>query len=157
MIALGATIPTQPPIACKKRKAINTSTDFVNTQPMVAAIYNSNPTYNGIFLPNLSNKGPHTTWPIQIPIKKLDKEYDTISMDVCRSVAMAGKPGRYISIENGPSAESKPSIKITVVRFFAFIPEIVVLIKCKNIFSLADIGYFLKRNTNLFIVQIAFG
>jgi len=74
MIALGATIPTQPPMACKKRNAINISTDFVNTQPMVATMYNNSPAYKGIFLPNLSNNGPHNTCPIQTPIKKLDKE-----------------------------------------------------------------------------------
>jgi hypothetical protein len=73
-MARGATMLTHPPMACKKRNAINTSTEWVNTQPMVAAMYNSMPVYKGIFLPYLSSSGPHNTWPIHTPIKKLDKE-----------------------------------------------------------------------------------
>lgn len=42
-------------------------------------------------------------------------------MDVFRSVAIAGKPGRYMSIENGAIADRNPSIKMIVVLFFEFI------------------------------------
>ena len=65
-----------------------------------------------------------------------------MSTEVCRSFAIAGKPGRYISIENGPIAESKPSIKIIPDRFFISILVIIVLIDCKNIFSLAGSNFF---------------
>jgi hypothetical protein len=39
-------------------------------------------------------------------------------MEVCRSFAMAGKPGKYMSIEKGAMADRKPSIKIMIVLFF---------------------------------------
>jgi hypothetical protein len=31
---------------------------------------------------------------------------------VCKSAAMAGKPGKYMSIENGPIADSSPNISM---------------------------------------------
>ena len=36
---------------------------------------------------------------------------------VLKSSAMAGKPGKYISIANGAMADSDPRISITTVRF----------------------------------------
>jgi len=35
-------------------------------------------------------------------------------------LAMAGNPGRYISIENGPMAESNPNIRMRTKRFEFF-------------------------------------
>jgi hypothetical protein len=49
---------------------------------------------------------------MQTPTKKLAREYDTMSTEVSRSSAMAGKPGKYISMENGPIAESNPRINM---------------------------------------------
>jgi hypothetical protein len=53
-----------------------------------------------------------------MPIKKLDKEYPTTSTVVPKSFAIAGKPGRYISMEKGPIADNNPRIKTNVNRFF---------------------------------------
>ncbi len=44
-----------------------------------------------------------------MPIKKLDSERETCATVVLRSLAIAGKPGKYISIENGPIADSIPN------------------------------------------------
>jgi len=44
-------------------------------------------------------------------MKKLDKESEIVATVVSRSFAMSGNPGRYMSIENGPIAESNPKIK----------------------------------------------
>lgn len=43
-----------------------------------------------------------------MPIKKLDSERETCAIVVSRSLAIAGKPGKYISIENGPMADNMP-------------------------------------------------
>ncbi len=42
-----------------------------------------------------------------MPIKKLESESDTLEIVVFRLLAIAGKPGRYISTENGPIADNK--------------------------------------------------
>src|ERR1700754_3283865 len=47
-----------------------------------------------------------------MPIKKLDRESVTSATVVFRDAAMAGKPGRYMSMEKGPMAESNPRIRI---------------------------------------------
>ena len=73
-------------------------------------IYNTSPTYKGFFLPNLSSKGPYNNWPAASPVKKLDKESETCAVVVWNDFAIAVKPGKYISIENGPSAVSEPSM-----------------------------------------------
>ena len=77
--------------------------------------------YKGFFLPNLSSSGPYNNCPKAIPIKKLDNEREMCATVVCRSLAIAGNPGRYISIENGPMAESSPRMSIVKNLFFPFI------------------------------------
>src|SRR5882757_6795045 len=47
-----------------------------------------------------------------MPIKKLDRESVTSATVVFRDAAMAGKPGRYMSMEKGPMAESNPRIRM---------------------------------------------
>jgi hypothetical protein len=43
---------------------------------------------------------------------------------VCRLAAMVGKPGKYISMEKGPMAESNPKINMSKDRFLiGFIGE----------------------------------
>ena len=77
--------------------------------------------YNGLFLPNLSSNGPYNNCPTEMPIKKLERESATRATVVCRSAAIAGNPGKYISIEKGPIAESIPSITIIKNLFLPFI------------------------------------
>lgn len=76
--------------------------------------------YNGIFLPNLSSKGPYNNCPIETPMKKLETESDTFEIVVARSSAMAGKPGKYMSIENGPNADKSPNVRIAKNLCFPF-------------------------------------
>ena len=47
-----------------------------------------------------------------MPIKKLESERPIFATVVCKSAAIAGKPGKYISIENGPIADNIPNISI---------------------------------------------
>jgi len=47
-----------------------------------------------------------------MPIKKLDSDKETFSVVVCNDFAIAGKPGKYISIEKGANAVKEPSISI---------------------------------------------
>ena len=70
------------------------------------------PKYNGFFLPNLSNNGPYNNCPAEMPIKKVDKDNDTLGTSVFKSVAIALNPGRYMSIENGAKAANEPKIRI---------------------------------------------
>jgi hypothetical protein len=53
-----------------------------------------------------------------MPIKKLDKDKEILDTVVPRLLAMSGNPGRYISIENGPTAVSKPKVSRSINLFF---------------------------------------
>lgn len=59
-----------------------------------------------------------------MPIKKLDSERETCATVVFRSLAIAGKPGKYISIENGPIAESIPNTSIRKNLLLPFMLQI---------------------------------
>jgi hypothetical protein len=73
--------------------------------------------YNGFFLPKRSSNGPYSNCPKDIPMKKLLKDKETFETEVARSCAIAGKPGRYMSIEKGLSAVRLPKIRITEIYF----------------------------------------
>ena len=47
-------------------------------------------------------------------MKKLERESDTCATVVLRCAAIAGKPGKYISIEKGPMADKTPRIRISL-------------------------------------------
>jgi hypothetical protein len=47
-----------------------------------------------------------------MPIKKLDSDSITCATVVCNPFAIAGKAGRYISMEKGPMAESNPRMRM---------------------------------------------
>jgi hypothetical protein len=90
---------------------MRTSIEVVKKHPIEVKIYRVNPIYKGFFRPNLSSNGPYNSCPTDMPIKKLDNESETCAVVVCNDLAIAGKPGRYISIENGPIAVSAPNIR----------------------------------------------
>ena len=47
-----------------------------------------------------------------MPIKNPESDKETLATVVCRSFAIAGKPGRYMSMENGPNAVREPNNRI---------------------------------------------
>lgn len=49
---------------------------------------------------------------MEMPMKKLDSDNITRATVVFNPVAMAGKAGRYISIEKGPMAVSSPRMRM---------------------------------------------
>ena len=111
-IALEATIPTQPPNAWKNLNRIKVSTDIAVAQANEEIAYKLKPKYKGILRPNLSNKGPYNNCPMDIPIKKEDKDNVTVATVVFNPVAIDGNAGKYISIDKGPIADIKPNINI---------------------------------------------
>jgi hypothetical protein len=56
--------------------------------------------------------GPYNSCPTDIPMKKLDKDNVTRATDVCKLLAISGKAGKYMSIDNGPIAVRKPNIRM---------------------------------------------
>ena len=68
--------------------------------------------YNGLLRPYLSSKGPYNNCPNEMPTKKLESERPILATVVCRSPAIAGKPGKYMSIEKGLIVESAPRIRM---------------------------------------------
>ena len=87
-------------------------------QPIDAIKYAQRPIYKGLLRPYLSSKGPYNIWPKEIPIKKLESDKEILATVVCKSAAIEGKPGRYMSIENGPIADKRPRIRINLNFFF---------------------------------------
>jgi hypothetical protein len=59
-----------------------------------------------------------------MPIKKLDSESETWATVVLRSLAIAGKPGKYISIENGPIADNIPKTSMRKNLLLPFMLQI---------------------------------
>ncbi|GEO11425.1 hypothetical protein SAE01_39210 [Segetibacter aerophilus] len=113
-IALDATMPEQLPRACSNRSHINWSAEVAIVQPTEAMKYAVNPKYKGLFRPYRSSNGPYNICPNEIPMKKLESDNEIFATVVCRSAAIEGNPGRYISIENGPIADKRPNIKISL-------------------------------------------
>jgi hypothetical protein len=98
-IALAATIPTQPPIAWKSLNTIKLFTEPEKAQPTEAKKKRQSPAYKGGFLPKRSSNGPYNNCPAEIPIKKLERDNVTSEIVLCKSFAIAGNAGRYISID----------------------------------------------------------
>ena len=80
-----------------------------------------------------------------MPIKKLESDKAIFATVVCRSSAIAGKPGKYISIENGPMAVNIPNINISFVFLLLFITTIV-----NTIWEIMVNGYFVGGKTACF-------
>ena len=55
--------------------------------------------------------------PIEIPIKKDERDNITEETDVFNPFAISGKAGKYISIDNGPIAVKSPNINIRELCF----------------------------------------
>jgi hypothetical protein len=91
-------------------------------QPTEAIKYADKPMYKGFLRPYLSNKGPYNIWPNEIPIKKLESDSEILATVVFKSAAIEGKPGKYISIENGPIADKRPKITISLNFSLPFMP-----------------------------------
>lgn len=96
------------------------SADVAKAQPIDANKYMVSPAYKGFLRPYLSSKGPYNNCPNEIPIKKLDSERETCATVVFKSAAIAGNPGKYISIEKGPMADIIPRITINKNFFLPF-------------------------------------
>ena len=56
--------------------------------------------------------GPYINCPRAIPTKKDESESATRLTVVSMEVAMAGNPGRYMSMENGTTAVKRPSMRM---------------------------------------------
>ena len=54
---------------------------------------------------------------------------DTLATEVCKSLPICAKPGKYISIENGPRAVKEPKISINLMYFIFVILMAVSRIK----------------------------
>ena len=77
-----------------------------------------------------------------MPMKNPLSDKDTFAADVAKSVAMAGKPGKYISMEKGLSAVRLPKIRIKEIYLDLVILMLVSIIlkNGKIAFGLAKIG-----------------
>jgi hypothetical protein len=104
-------------------------TDWANAQPTEARKKRLSPAYKGFFLPKRSSKGPYKSCPAEMPMKKLESESVILDTVVCKLVAMAGKAGRYISIDSGAMAVRSPIIRITLKLKFIFLSAIPAAVK----------------------------
>lgn len=129
-IAMAATEAAQQPMACTNLITINWLMSVTNKHDTDVKTNRAKPKNKGFFLPNLSNNGPYNSCPAEIPIKKLANDNDTLDTSVFKSLAIALKPGKYISIEKGDNAASEPKINISKKDFdFAIFFEGAKMIK----------------------------
>ena len=66
-----------------------------------------------VLRPTMSETGPYTSWPAPIAMKKAIRLAWTCAVVAPRLRPMAGKAGKYISVANGPTAESSPRTRAT--------------------------------------------
>ena len=118
-MAIAATPATQLPIACTNRRPISASISPAKKQPTDAMMYTAKPAYKGGLRPKRSNNGPYNSCPPANPIKKLESESATFAVVVFNDRAMLGKPGKYMSIENGDNAVKAPNI--STVKKYCFL------------------------------------
>jgi hypothetical protein len=91
---------------------IKVSTDIAVAHAIAEIEYNPKPKYKGVLRPYLSKSGPYNNWPTEIPTKKDDNDNITFETVVFKFLAILGKAGRYISMDNGPIDVSNPKIRI---------------------------------------------
>ena len=58
-----------------------------------------------IFLPYLSEMGPPNTWPIENPIRNIDKDNSIFSILTLKAFAISGIDGRYVSTPIGATED----------------------------------------------------
>ncbi len=68
-MAIDSTIPAEAARPSTKRKAVNTSTDWTNTMPSDAAMYNAMPPINGARRPKASEIDPMSNCPRASPAR----------------------------------------------------------------------------------------
>ena len=107
--ARATTTPAQAPSACAKRPTISASSEGAMAQASDASVYITAPINSGGRRPIRSDKGPYTSWPIAMPMKKADIVPCTAPACTPKSAAMVGNAGRYRSMETAPNAVSAPS------------------------------------------------
>jgi hypothetical protein len=74
-------------------------------------------------------------------MKKPLSDKDTLAAEVERSSAIAGKPGKYISMENGLSAVRLPKIRIKEIYLDLVIQMRIQLVKCSQSLYQLQISY----------------
>jgi len=73
---------------------------------------------------------------------------ETFATVVFKSAAIPEKPGKYISIEKGPSAVKEPKIRISLIYFF-----VVIFLKYCLKFHSKIIIYYLVIYNNFFYAK----
>lgn len=102
------TTPAEAVNPCKKRAAINMKIFGDKAHRMEAAAKRKVAINKGFLLPRASLIGPITNWPNARPNKQAVKLDCTSVALVCKSLAIPGKLGKYISIFKGPKKASSP-------------------------------------------------
>ncbi len=107
--ARGITIPADAPKAATTRQVAITARLGASAQPIVASTYKPNPASNGPRRPNRSDKEPCTTCPIARPNSHDAKVICDDPGGAAKLASIAGKPGRYMSVDSGPTAVRYPN------------------------------------------------
>ena len=90
------------PIACSPLKQSNCQYSTENAQAIVAQLANVSPNKSIGFLPNLSDNGPHTSWPQAKTIENNVKVKLSCAMVADKDCVASGIPGKYTSSVKTP-------------------------------------------------------
>jgi len=115
MMALASTTPAAPAKPWTKRAPMRNSMLGASAAAMPATKQTAEPTMSGRRRPQLSDSGPITSWPSASPIRNVVRVSWMLLADVPSSVAIAGNPGRYISVARGGMAVSSARTAISTV------------------------------------------
>ena len=106
--ARGITMPPQAPSPCTKRPSRNSSALGARAQATLPQQNSVSPTYSGGLRPYMSDSGPYSSWPPPTAMKNTVRLSCTVAAFACRLWPIEGSAGRYMSMANGPIAESSP-------------------------------------------------
>ena len=115
-IARAITTPAPPSVPWMNRSTISTPIDGATAHASDAAMYPTSPASNGRRRPSESLSGPVKSWPAAIPSMHPVSVSCPADADAPSSRVSDGNPGRYMSIDSGPNADSAPRIRIRVRR-----------------------------------------
>ncbi len=111
--ARAITTPTPPARPWTTRRAISVPIDGASAHAAEATVYPTRPASSGRRRPSESLTGPAISCPTAIPSMHPVRVSWPVEALAPRSRVSEGRPGRYMSIDSGPNADSAPRIRTT--------------------------------------------
>ena len=110
------TMPAAPPRPWSRRAAARVQTVGAAAHSSDATVYSARPMSSGRLRPYVSLRGPLTSCPRASPMRHAVSVSCTSAGDAPSSVAICGRPGRYMSMDSGANADRAPTMSTSSTR-----------------------------------------